>query len=93
MIALRKWVGALKTHLKHLPVQRWMVIKMGVISREALKLHDEVRDNYPLTYEYAKNIARRCQIPMGKVFMDFATLLKVMVAREKEKMDGDGNEP
>lgn len=58
---------------------------MAVISREALKFHDEVRDNYPLTYEYAKNIARRWSIPMGQVFMEFDALLKVMVAKEKEK--------
>ena len=64
---------------------------MGVINREALKLHDEVRDNYPLTYEYAKNIARRWQVPMGQVFMEFFDLLKVLAAREKEKVDGGNN--
>ena len=62
---------------------------MAVISREALKLHDEVRDNYPLTYEYSKKIARFWSIPMGKVFMEYFSLLKVMADNEKENMDGD----
>jgi hypothetical protein len=63
------------------------VLKMAVISREALKFHDEVRDNYPLTYEYAKKVARFWSIPMGKVFEQYNALLKVMVEREKE-IDG-----
>ena len=61
---------------------------MAVISREALKFHDEVRDNYPLTYEYAKKVASFWSIPMGQVFMEYFSLLKVMVEKEKE-IDGN----
>ena len=60
---------------------------MAVISREALKFHDEVRDNYPLTYEYAKKVAKFWSIPMGQVFVEYYSLLKVMVEKEKE-IDG-----
>jgi hypothetical protein len=58
---------------------------MGVISRETLKFLADVRDNYPLTYEYAKNVAKTLQIPMGQVFRDYEALLKLMVEKEKEK--------
>ncbi len=61
---------------------------MGVISRETLKFLAEVRDNYPLTYEYAKSVARTLSVPMGQVFRDYSALIKVMVEKEKEK---DGN--
>ena len=64
---------------------------MCVISREALNLHDEVRDNYPLTYEYAKRVASLWSIPMGQVFMEYCSIIKAMKEKEKEKMDGDGN--
>lgn len=58
---------------------------MGVISREALKLHDNVRDYCPITYEYAKRIARNWCIPMGQVFMEFFDLLNLMAQKEREK--------
>ena len=57
---------------------------MAIIDREALQLMKEVREHYPITFEWAQSKAKWEAIPLGAVFMEYPDHVKEMMRGEKE---------